>query len=674
MAFDPYRRLLSSTDDTNSTCEGFRCCLFLCQSPPPPPRNNNHQISSLLIVMICVLGAAFLIIIYCTVFYKFYSTRNNSRRRQTPILDHTHENFVDGNHGPVIDHPIWHVNTVGLQQALIDSITVLKYNKGDGLTDGTECSVCLSEFEEDESLRLLPKCSHAFHIPCIDTWLRSHKNCPLCRAPIFNDSVVALGTLGEPSGSNSSSAVDSRMDINAIGPGSEESGDEAASELRDGDDNVVELPVNDRLADIVKSGFPDSKAKSCDFWMRIDLVGDNQVAAGESQLVRRSFSLDSSSAAVIYSKVANTGKVEQEESSSSSLQVVKKVDSNRVVGNLSIYKMMKSSSIGRSLQRGPVLMKRSLSSSAKFSSSRHSRSQSQILPLKSWRSQSEDEPWATARVLHCNVGIIDSNYGNNLCSNLLSNSITMLEDDILQLLPKCRYILGGEDEAYTYPCEMKIDFVRRPGLSTGSAWAGLARPKEKVSSVLVIFLWMLGALLLLVMVYGLVFLTCYSGRNNLRRISPPVIDGNHASFGSSETETDQPNINLDQPVVGLEQSAIDSIAMVKYKIGDSVVEENECCVCLNEFREDQMLRVMPICGHSFHRCCADTWLRSHQTCPMCHELVVGAKQIKPNLESSTFQINFGLAETHGFGGEGGDAREVRDGDDVVVTLPIDKDF
>ena len=34
---------------------------------------------------------------------------------------------------------------------------------------------------------LLPKCNHAFHISCIDTWLRSHTNCPLCRVGIVKN-------------------------------------------------------------------------------------------------------------------------------------------------------------------------------------------------------------------------------------------------------------------------------------------------------------------------------------------------------------------------------------------------------------------------------------------------------------------------------------------------------
>ncbi|XP_022159854.1 E3 ubiquitin-protein ligase Os04g0590900-like isoform X2 [Momordica charantia] len=94
------------------------------------------------------------------------------------------EEFED-NHNPTLHEP-WHIATTGLDEALIKSITVCKYKRGDGLVEGSDCAVCLSEFQEDESLRLLPKCSHAFHLQCIDTWFKSHSNCPLCRAYIVS--------------------------------------------------------------------------------------------------------------------------------------------------------------------------------------------------------------------------------------------------------------------------------------------------------------------------------------------------------------------------------------------------------------------------------------------------------------------------------------------------------
>jgi E3 ubiquitin-protein ligase RNF38/44 len=48
------------------------------------------------------------------------------------------------------------------------------------------CTICLNEFHAEEKLRLLPNCSHDFHIDCIDTWLQSNTSCPLCRVSITN--------------------------------------------------------------------------------------------------------------------------------------------------------------------------------------------------------------------------------------------------------------------------------------------------------------------------------------------------------------------------------------------------------------------------------------------------------------------------------------------------------
>ena len=48
-----------------------------------------------------------------------------------------------------------------------------------GLCDVT-CAVCLEDATEGALLKTLP-CSHAFHPPCIDFWMRRADTCPVCR-------------------------------------------------------------------------------------------------------------------------------------------------------------------------------------------------------------------------------------------------------------------------------------------------------------------------------------------------------------------------------------------------------------------------------------------------------------------------------------------------------------
>jgi len=86
----------------------------------------------------------------------------------------------------------------GLDRAVHDAFPTMAYadvrahkakaGKGAAL----ECAVCLTEFDDDDTLRLLPRCAHAFHTDCIDAWLASHVTCPVCRAVLDPAALAAV--------------------------------------------------------------------------------------------------------------------------------------------------------------------------------------------------------------------------------------------------------------------------------------------------------------------------------------------------------------------------------------------------------------------------------------------------------------------------------------------------
>lgn len=248
----------------------------------------------------------------------------NSRTRRNPEepLQNSMADFLDENQGPLLDHPIWYIRTIGLPQSVIDSIESFFYKKGDGLNliDCNDCSICLSEFKENEMLRILPKCSHAFHVGCIDTWLRSHKNCPVCRAPI----------------------------LIATRPSSTESGP-SHPELPSGGEAERDEPrpiEEDRVAVRKERGRVLS-----------DIIG-RRVKLGDREF-RRSVSVDFSSAAAAEGgEACSETKVEK---------LILEMVAKRDCRNSSIYRLIKSASCVHSLQKGPVSMKRSFSLSGKRS-------------------------------------------------------------------------------------------------------------------------------------------------------------------------------------------------------------------------------------------------------------------------------------------------------------------
>ncbi|XP_059630284.1 RING-H2 finger protein ATL54-like [Cornus florida] len=333
--------------------------------PPPPPLSDGKDqfIPTYIIILVSVLASFFLLISYYAIIVKYCSRWNRFRPPPTQS-DGQEEEFLDENHGPPIDHPVWYINTIGLQPSIINSITVFKYKKGDPLIESTDCSVCLSEFQEDDTLRLLPKCNHAFHIPCIDTWLRSHTNCPLCRAGIVPNTVTTPSN--DQSGFDLSQNGDAHM-MNLEGDGDlgnipNSLNDSEVCENRVGtEDEVESTQVDDQ-----RKGFPffDHSKEIVNSHGYLD---DKNMVMEDEQQVRRSVSMDLSCAA------ATIG-VDVEKSESSFVW-------KRDGANSSLNRVVNSSSIAQSPHASRVSMKRSFSCSGGSFLSRHSPSPSSIFPL-----------------------------------------------------------------------------------------------------------------------------------------------------------------------------------------------------------------------------------------------------------------------------------------------------
>ncbi|KAF8651761.1 hypothetical protein HU200_063279 [Digitaria exilis] len=183
-------------------------CYIIFPPPPPfdvagpnPDDTSGPVFSPLVIAIIGVLAIAFLLVSYYTFISRYCGTIGSFRGRvfgpnsggaaMASGGGGSGGGSSSGGHGQSRSQESWNVSpSTGLDEALISKITLCKYKRGDALVHTTDCSVCLGEFRDGESLRLLPKCSHAFHQQCIDKWLKSHSNCPLCRS---NITFIAMG-------------------------------------------------------------------------------------------------------------------------------------------------------------------------------------------------------------------------------------------------------------------------------------------------------------------------------------------------------------------------------------------------------------------------------------------------------------------------------------------------
>ncbi|KAF3628662.1 RING-H2 finger protein ATL46 [Capsicum chacoense] len=168
-----------------SSYSSFSASSNFHKAPSLSPSSSGNKISPAVLIIIIVLAVIFFISGLLHLLVRFL-IKQPSSSASSP----------ESNRQPEVStsealqrqlQQLFHQHDSGLDQAFIDALPVFVYKEVVGPTkEPFDCAVCLCEFSVKDKLRLLPTCSHAFHINCIDTWLLTNSTCPLCRGTLFN--------------------------------------------------------------------------------------------------------------------------------------------------------------------------------------------------------------------------------------------------------------------------------------------------------------------------------------------------------------------------------------------------------------------------------------------------------------------------------------------------------
>ncbi|WCJ30843.1 RING/U-box superfamily protein [Euphorbia peplus] len=141
-------------------------------------RNTYDLNSKIMLTAIISLSVVVLLVIVLHIYARFILRR---QARQRAVLRRL---VITG------DRHSGEPPRTGLDPSIIASLPIFIYKKTSAGTGAAvhggdeselECAVCLSCLEEEETARILPNCKHVFHAECVDKWLSSHSNCPVCR-------------------------------------------------------------------------------------------------------------------------------------------------------------------------------------------------------------------------------------------------------------------------------------------------------------------------------------------------------------------------------------------------------------------------------------------------------------------------------------------------------------
>ncbi|XP_072977068.1 E3 ubiquitin-protein ligase ATL23-like [Typha angustifolia] len=77
---------------------------------------------------------------------------------------------------------------------------------------------------------------------------------------------------------------------------------------------------------------------------------------------------------------------------------------------------------------------------------------------------------------------------------------------------------------------------------------------------------------------------------------------------------------------GLSPIDLEKLPCYAFKAGEKGSGAMDCAVCLESFQLGDRCRLLPVCRHSFHAVCVDSWLLKSPSCPICRSSADGNRK------------------------------------------------
>ncbi|KAF8397770.1 hypothetical protein HHK36_016692 [Tetracentron sinense] len=174
----PHNRKLLDEDATPTTASPSLSLDYHPITPLPPPStarkpfNPTSTFDSSMALTVLVLLTALFFMGFFSVYVRRFAEDN--------AVDVSHRRTQQRRTSSSSSSSSLIPSRRGLDPSIVGSLPLFSYDGN--AKEPFDCVVCLTEFEEKETVKMIPYCRHVFHPPCIDMWFSSHGSCPLCRS------------------------------------------------------------------------------------------------------------------------------------------------------------------------------------------------------------------------------------------------------------------------------------------------------------------------------------------------------------------------------------------------------------------------------------------------------------------------------------------------------------